>query len=253
MKNFRKTVACIIAAAFLLIMTSCSSEKVVNAVNDHLEIEYPGQTFSVKEYTKRTETSGRYEVDVVCQNDNVDFQMYIYSNILSTDSYSVEKANNVMSGLIVDQLTRIHGDVSDVYKKIQWLDIYDDDAVDYRFRSVDISGEITLEDAKSIYRVELCDGLTISYLGEAIYDFLNMFYSYTPYEFDKATFAYTINQISYEFTIDAKYAHENGKPGVIDKILSNMVTAADKNGKFIVQPVKFSALTEELPAEGENK
>lgn len=253
MKKLQKISALILVAALLImIITSCSSEKVIKKVDDYLESEYPNKTFEVIDYTKRTETSGRYEVNLICENDNVEFQMYIYSNISATDSYSVEKTNAVMSELITEKLDFVYGkNFSDKFEKIQYLDIYEDKESDYKFRTVDLDEELSLENVKKIYRVEFAEGLTVSDVGSAIYDFLNMFHSYTPCKHMEATFAYTINQISYEFTADSETAFSMGKARVVNEVLKNIVTSAEKNGKFIPQPVRFSAVTEDSadPAE----
>lgn len=247
MKNIKKFTALFLLLGFLLVSASCqASEKVLDKINAYLTEEYPGKTFSVTSYTKRNETSGRYEVDAVCEDDSIKFQLYIYSTITATDSYSVERANMQMEKAIRTEIDLFYADLSSKFSSIQWLDIYADNAVGYSFRYVDHEKEYKLADLNNsdIYRVVLADGLTISEVGGAIYDFMDDFYRYTPYVIGKTTFVYTLNQVTYEFTTDSKTTNDLGKTGVVNLLLSNTVTSAEKNGKVIINPVTFSYISE---------
>ena len=219
MKNIKKFTALFLLLGFLLVSASCqASEKVLDKINAYLTEEYPGKTFSVTSYTKRNETSGRYEVDAVCEDDSIKFQLYIYSTITATDSYSVERANMQMEKAIRTEIDLFYADLSSKFSSIQWLDIYADNAVGYSFRYVDHEKEYKLADLNNsdIYRVVLADGLTISEL----------------------------NQVTYEFTTDSKTTNDLGKTGVVNLLLSNTVTSAEKNGKVIINPVTFSYISE---------
>ena len=247
MKNIKKFTALFLVMTYMILATSCkASEKVLEKINAYLTEEYPGKNFSVMDYTKRNETSGRYEVNDVCLDDNIEFQIYIYSTITATDSYAVERANIQMEKAIRAEIDLFYKDLSSKFSSIQWLDIYADNAHGYSFRYMDPDKEYKLSDLNNsnIYRVELAEGLTISEVGGAIYDFMDDFYRYTPYVIGETTFVYTLNQVTYEFTTDSKTTNDLSKTGVVNLLLSNTVTSAEKNGKVIIEPVEFTFISE---------
>ena len=242
MKNIKKVTAIFLVMIYAFAVTSCrASEKVLSKINNYLEDEYPGKTFSVKDYTKRNETSGRYEVNASCNEDNIEFQIYIYSTISATDSYSVKRANIQMEKAIREELSLFNKNLSSKFKTIQWLDIYDDNAYNYSFRHVDAEKEYRIADLHNggIYMVELADGLTIAEVGGAIYDFMNDFYSHTTLIIKDTVFVYTINSVKYEFKTDAKSAYELGKTGVVNELLSNMATSSDIGKNIYTSPIEF--------------
>ncbi len=248
MKIIKKLVALSLTAALIFMLSACSDEKIQKKVNEYLQGEYPGKTFKVEEYTKRSDTSGRYEVDVICLDDGISFMMYIYSNISAFDSYSVEKANKTVSDLVRKEFDALYGNgASDKFKNIQWLDMYDDNAGTYKFRTVDISEDITLSDAEDIYRVEFIDGLTVADVGSLIYDFMYLFHHNVELgeSFGTATFVYTLGEVDYEYTLDVDAAHELGKTGVVNKVLSNFVTSDEKNSKAPSGMMEFSTILDE--------
>lgn len=247
MKKLKKFTALFLVLIYTIVATSCkASEKVLEKINAYLTEEYPERSFSVMDYTKRNETSGRYEVNAVCLDDDIEFQIYIYSTITATDSYAVERANMQMEQAIRKEIDLFYKDLSKKFSSIQWLNIYADNAEGYSFRYIDPNKDYKLSDLNNsdIYRVELAEGLTISEVGGAIYDFMDDFYKYTPYIIGKTTFVYTLNQVTYEFTTDAKTTNDLGKTGVVNLLLSNTVTSAEKNGKVIIQPVEFTFISE---------
>ena len=250
MKNIKKFTALFLTVGFLFIFASCqASEKVLDKINTYLTEEHPGKSFSITNYTKRNETSGRYEINAVCLDDNIEFQIYIYSTITATDSYSVERANAQMEKAIRTEMDLFHKDLSQKFSSIQWLNIYSDNAIGYSFREMDTEKTYKLSDLNNsgIYRIEFADGLTISEVGGAIYDVMDDFNRFTPYVICETTFIYTLNQVTYEFTTDAKTISDLGKTGVVNLLLSNTVTSAEKNGKVIIAPVEFSYISETAP------
>lgn len=247
MKNIKKFTALFLVVLYIVAATSCrASDKVLEKINNYLTEEYPGKNFSVMDYTKRNETSGRYEVNACCLDDNIEFQIYIYSTISATDSYGVERANIQMEEAIRAELGLFNKNLSEKFKKIQWLDIYDDNASGYSFRYVDVNKDYGIRDLHNskIYMVEFADGLTISEVGGAIYDFMDDFYSQTTYVVKDTTFVYTLNKVTYEFATDAKSVHELGKTGVVNLLLSNTVTTVENDGRIITSPVEFSYFSE---------
>lgn len=247
MKKFKRFTALFFVVLYLLAATSCqASDKVLQKINNYLTDEYPGKTFEVMSYTQKNETSGRYEVNAVCLDDNIEFEIYIYSTIYASDSYSVLRANEQMEKAIRAELDSFYKNLSGNLKTIQWLDVYEDGAQGYSFRYVDSKKDYTLANLNNteIYKIEFADGLTISEVGGSIYDFMNDFYSYTPYVVGATTFVYTLNEITYEFTTDAQSIHEMGKTGVVNILLSNTVTSAEKNNKMITSHVEFSYFSE---------
>ncbi len=251
MKNIKKIAALFLLGLYIAIAASCqASDKTLAKINNYLTDQYPGESFTVMSYTKRNETSGRYEVNAVRNSSNgdndIDFQIYIYSTISATDSYSVTRANLQMEKAIKEELAKTNKELPEKIAKIQWLDIYDDNAYDYSFRHVDAKKEYTIKDLhySKIHRVVLADGLTISSVGSAIYDFMNDFYDNTPYVIKDTTFVYSINKVEYEFTTDSKTVHELGKAGITNLLLQNLVTTVENDNRIITSSTKFSYISE---------
>ena len=131
MKVLTRILSILLVAALMLSVVSCGTteEDVYERVRKYLAKEYPSKEFTVIDYEKRNETSGRYEINARCIDDSIDFKIYMYSSIAITDSYSVERANEMMNDLIAEQISE---DLLSKFKYIKWYDVFADRAADYR-------------------------------------------------------------------------------------------------------------------------
>lgn len=151
-----------IIAAILLTCVACSlQKKYENAAGDYLKNKYPQRKFEMLSYEKdNNDTSGRYIVKIKCLNDNVTFDMYIYSSILITDSYNVDRANFNMKTLLKPILE--DSGVEDKISNIEWLRKYNEESTDGSFISYDYPEDITIDNLKnSIYRVYIDETLEL--------------------------------------------------------------------------------------------
>ena len=173
MKILMRTVALLMALAICFSFCSCSTEEdVYERAQKYLAKEYPTKEFTIIDYEKRSETSGRYEINAHCLNDSTDFKIYMYSSIAITDSYSVQKANSAMSELIE---SAVGDELLQKFKYVEWYDIYSDRATDYRFREVELKDTFTLSDISTIHEIKISDSVTAAEVGGVIYDFIRDF------------------------------------------------------------------------------
>lgn len=222
MKLFARIVSLLLVFMLCFMLASCSTEEdVYERVRKHLEKEYPGMNFTVIDYEKRNETSGRYEINARCLDDGVEFKLFIYSSITVTDSYSVERANTMMETLVT---TEIGEELSKKFKYVQWYDIYADRAENYRFREVSATEIFDLEDMKNIYEVRISESVKEAEIGGVIYDFM---YSLCDEEADEcdvetAEFVFKIGRLTYRFTTSSEAVLELGRDGVVFYVLKNI-------------------------------
>lgn len=149
------------ALVLLLVITSlaCSlltmpqTEELETKIYHFLKEKYPDLEFEIKGYTQDTYTSGKYVFQVFCKTTEIDFQIYL-SSFLMTDSYTVTYANLAMEKTI---LALFGEELSETQiRSVQWLDLYADGSVGYKFRDVDLSQlPSTVSDIASIHRITL--------------------------------------------------------------------------------------------------
>lgn len=221
------------AVAVLLILTlavsfiSCSAasaKKYVQIVMNYLKSEYPGRTFELLSVSQDKSASGRYEIGAVCKDDNIKFDIYAYSSVMMTDSYSVIYANKAMNAYIHGVLSEnsLIGKVDNV----NWIGLYKESGTDFSFSKVDITKPVTLEAIKSIDTVSISDSVRDSELGEIIYNVVDAF---NKEEIE-------LENVGFEFNLDS------GKFFRI-KTNSEAVLGSDENdiNTFILESLKMSA------------
>lgn len=174
MKTVRRVLGCLLVLGIALSVIGCTpSKKIQNNVLGYLQDKYgDGLSFEYIDYTQDKGASGRYEVNARCTTDGTVFQIYVYSSLFITDSYSVVRANDTMDKAIRELfLTK---DYSDYIEKITWKNLFEDDAADYRFRTVEEPNVVDIREANRIYRVALTAGRTpeqyVSWMFNFLYD-----------------------------------------------------------------------------------
>jgi hypothetical protein len=228
MKIITKVTALLLVSVFLFSLTSCSyTLDVTERITTHLEKEYPEKSFDIIDYEQHNETSGRYEVNLRCRDDGINFRMFVYSSISITDSYSVERANSCMKDLVFD---KIDTEVEEQLKNLQWYDIYADRAANYRFRKIEVDEEFSLSDIKSIYQISFKDGIDPAKIGGYIYDFVYALCagSDSGCSFDSAAFVYKIDRTTYTFTTDSQSVLNLGRDGIIHFVITNISDPSKK-------------------------
>lgn len=223
MRNISRFVAFLLLVSLVFSIVSCTgyNEDVAERINTYLAKEYPGREFAVIDYEKHNETSGRYEINVRCLDDGVEFMMYMYSSIAVTDSYSVERANSMMAELVTDELGK---ELSEKIENITWNNIFAERATNYRFCEVELSEKFALAELDEIYEVELTTALSEEEIGEVIYDFVYELCDETEdsCEIERAKFVFKIDRVSYHFTTDSESVLNLGKDGVVYYIITNI-------------------------------
>ena len=166
-----KMLCLLLASCIIMMAAGCTpSKSVQKKVLNYLQDKYGSNyDFEYVSHTQNKETNGRYEVTVRCKNDGLDFKIFVYSSVLITDSYSVDRANAAMEKNIREFL--LSRDYSDSISRITWLNIFEDDATDYKFRTVPLTEHYSLSDAENIYRIEMADGLNPYQFVGGIYNF----------------------------------------------------------------------------------
>lgn len=174
MKIARRVLGCLLALGIALSVIGCTpSKKIQNNVLSYLQEKYgENLSFEYVDYTQDKGASGRYEVNARCTTDGTEFMIYVYSSLFITDSYSVELANDTMDTAIRELfLTK---EYSDYVEKITWKNLYEDDAADYRFRTVENPNFVDIREANRIYRVTLTPDRTpeqyVSWMFNFLYD-----------------------------------------------------------------------------------
>ena len=190
--------------------------------------EYPTKEFTVIDYEKRNETSGRYEINARCLDDSTDFKIYMYSSIAITDSYSVERANAAMSEVVE---AVVGEELLQKFKYVEWHNIFADRATDYRFREVEVKESFTLSDITTINEIKISDSVTAADVGGVIYDFMYALCDNpsTPCNVEKAKFVFKIGRYTYHFTTSSEAVLELGRDGVVYYVLKNVT---GENGTF---------------------
>ena len=223
MRNISRFAAFLLSVALVFSLVSCTenSDDISENIEAYLAKEYPGREFAVMDYEKHSETSGRYEINVRCLDDGVEFMMYMYSSIAITDSYSVERANAIMEEAVTDELGK---ELNEKIESVSWHNIFADRATNYRFREIDLAENFTIAALDEIYEVELASGLGAEEVGKAIYDFVYKLCDDAEdnCEITRAEFVFKINRITYRFTTDSRSVLALGKDGVVYYIITNI-------------------------------
>ncbi|MBQ0010151.1 MAG: hypothetical protein KBS76_03505 [Ruminococcus sp.] len=174
MKTVRRVLGCLLILGITLSVIGCTpSKKIQNNVLSYLQDKYGDElSFEYIDYTQDKGASGRYEVDARCTTDGTEFQIYVYSSLFITDSYSVVLANGAMDKAIRELfLTK---DYSFYIEKITWKNLFEDGTTDYRFRTVEHPNIVDIREANRIYRVTLTPDHTpeqyISWMFNFLYD-----------------------------------------------------------------------------------
>ena len=229
MKILLRPVAVLLVAALCFCLLSCNNEEdVYERVDKYLKKEYPSKEFTVIDYEKRNETSGRYEINARCLDDSTDFKIYMYSSIAITDSYSVEKANAAMSEIVE---AAVGEELLQKFKYVEWYDVFADKATDYRFREVDINEDFTLSDIKTLNEIKFSENVTAADVGGVIYDFMYALCDdpAMPCDVEKAVFVFKIGRYTYRFTTSSEAVLELGRDGVTYYVLKNVT---NESGTF---------------------
>ena len=149
----KKTLYIILAAALLLslsVSAACGEKDDLGKQTlDYLEQKYEKDTFVLSEVPKNKSLTGRYELAAQSSDDGIDFEVYIYAFFI-TDSYSVTKAN-IRAGEKVRKL--LTEETLEGIENIVVYPVYDDGGTDYRFTSLPIDCEDTLNEISSIVLV----------------------------------------------------------------------------------------------------
>jgi disulfide oxidoreductase YuzD len=248
MKILLRLVSLVLIAALCLSFVSCGNEEdVYERVRNYLEKEYPEREFTVLDYEKRNETSGRYEINARCLDDGTEFKIYMYSSIAVTDGYSVERANAMMNEIISSEIGE---EMLKKFKYIKWYNIYADRATDYRFREVPVAEKFSLASLNEIYEIKVSENVSKSEMGSVIYDFI---YSLCDEPEDecsvtKAVFTFKIGRYTYRFTTSSKAVLSLGRDGLTYYVLTNI-----ENDSAPFKDVEFEYFTAEEIEEAENK
>ncbi len=146
----KKTLYIILAATLLLslsVSAACGEKDDLGKQTlDYLEQKYEKDTFVLSEVPKNKSLTGRYELAAQSSDDGIDFEVYIYAFFI-TDSYSVTKAN-IRAGEKVRKL--LTEETLEGIENIVVYPVYDDGGTDYRFTSLPIDCEDTLNEISSI-------------------------------------------------------------------------------------------------------
>ena len=252
MKILVRLISLLLVFACCFSLVSCGTEEDIHErVQNYLAKEYPSKEFKIISYEKRNETSGRYEINVRCLDDGVEFKIYMYSSIAVTDGYSVERANDMMEAIISEEIGE---ELTKKFKYIQCYNIYADRATDYRFREVPMADEFTLADIKSIYEIRISENIREADIGGVIYDFMYALSDEAEDDADVETaeFIFKIGRLTYRFKTSSEAVLKLGRDGVIYYVLSNV---SSNNSPF--KDVEFEYFTaeeiEEAEKEAENK
>lgn len=234
---FMKMLCLLLASCIIMMAAGCTpSKSVQKKVLNYLQDKYGSNyDFEYVSHTQNKETNGRYEVTVRCKNDGLDFKIFVYSSVLITDSYSVDRANAAMEKNIREFL--LSRDYSDSISRITWLNIFEDDATDYKFRTVPLTEHYSLSDAENIYRIEMADGLNPYQFVGGIYNF-NSDLLASGVELKSASFAFNYKDLTFVIETDAdsikKYSYGETIEVLVPIIEAN---ASEKKGLFSIDKV----------------
>ncbi len=254
MRNVSRFVACLLLFALVFSLVSCMgySEDINQRINSYLAKEYPGREFAIIDYEKHNETSGRYEVNMRCLDDGVEFMMYMYSSIAVTDSYSVERANKIMTEIVTEELGK---EFLKKFESITWHNIFADRATNYRFREITLTEKFSLASIGEIYEIKLASGLSEEELGETIYRFM---YELCDEQEDgckinRAQFVFKIDRVTYRFTTDSKAIMSLGEDGLVYYIIRSITSAPSSLREVEMEYLFIEAGEDTETGEEENK
>ena len=239
MKTLARLLSLFLAAVMCLSLVSCGTkEDVYERAGNYLKKEYPEREFTIENYEKRNETSGRYEINARCLDDGTAFKIYMYSSIAVTDSYSVERANAMMKTVVETELGE---EMMKKFKNIQWNDIYADRATDYRFREVEVADSFALSDIVKLHEVKISENVTEAEIGGIIYDFMYALCDEAEdgCRISEAEFSFKIGRYTYRFKTSSAAVFALGRDGVTYYVLKNI--AGTGNGFKDVEFEYFSA------------
>lgn len=226
-----------LASCFVVTSVGCTpSKSVQKKVLNYLHEKYGSNyDFEYVSYVQNKETNGRYEVDVRCKNDGLNFKLFVYSSVLITDSYSVDRANAAMEKSIREFL--LSRNYADSIEKITWLNSFEDDATDYKFRTVPLTDSYDLSDAENIYRVELSDDLTPQQFVGVIYNF-NSDLLDSKIELKSASFSMEYKDMTFVIETDFESIKKYSYGETISKMVPIIESAAnEKKGIFNIDKV----------------
>lgn len=201
----------------ILLSVSCSlQKKYEQAASDYLKNKYPQRKFEMLSYRKNPDdSSGRYEVEVRCLTDDIEFEMYIYSSILITDSYNIERANERMYVLLDSILT--DSLVKDKVDNIEWLRKYNEESTDGSFVEYDYPEDITLKDLKSIYRIFINKELSIEEIAKVICNISRSF-ELNEKSLESVGFSFVLNDVEYVLNVSTEFASYKTEEEVVNFI-----------------------------------
>ena len=229
MKILVKITALVLLVAICFSLASCDTEEdVYERAQEYLANEYPEKEFTIIDYEKRNETSGRYEINARCLDDSTDFKIYMYSSISVTDSYSVEKANAAMDEAIEAEVGE---ELLQKFKYIYWYNIYADRATDYRFREVELRDMYEISNIDSIYEIRISENVQAADVGGVIYDFMYALCDEAEdgCNISKAEFVFKLGRYTYHFTTSSKAVISLGRDGMVYYVLRNVT---NESGTF---------------------
>ena len=212
--NIRGMMLRVISAAlsvivFMVCLSSCSpSAKYQKKVKAYLDSKYGEMTYSLVSCEQNRQTNGRYEVVVYNEDTKETFDVYVYSTIFITDSYSVDYANRKMKSLLGEEIR--YEDFASAIENIQWLDRFNDGENNYSFRTVDMNS-LSVNDIKSLYSVSFTSYSIPSAMGAAnvAYNFC-MALKDRGIELEKVNFMFKVDKVDYVLETSTKAAEYYG-------------------------------------------
>lgn len=247
MKTLTRIISLLLAMMLCLSLVSCTVEEdVYKRAQKYLKKEYPSGKFTVVDYEKRNETSGRYEINARCLDDGIEFKIYMYSSIAVTDSYSVERANAMMETVLASEIGE---ELLKKFKYIQWNDIFADRATDYRFREVDVASSFSLADIEKIHEIKISENVSAADIGGLVYDFMYALCDDVQDNCNvkEAEFIFSVGRYTYKFKTSSKAVLGLGRDGTVYYVLMNIA----KNSNAF-KDVEFEYFSAEEIEEAEN-
>lgn len=225
MKKSLRIICLLLAVMIMALMcVSCAQQKKYEEyARKYLKEKYPGRVFEMISYSRENEdTSSRYHVVGKCLSDSIEFDMYIYSSILITDSYSIDRANHIMKDLlkpiVEDSL------VSENIEEITWIRKYKEGNTDGSFVEYNLKEKITLDDLNSLYNVKLYDTLSIDDVAKTIL-FLSRTLEFENKSLDSITYSFVYENQTYTLTLSTEVV----KDMVAEKVSEYIVKLIENN------------------------
>ena len=227
MKRILKIVSFVLATIFVLLLcVSCAQQRRYEEMaTKYLKEKYPGRVFEMISYNRENEdTSGRYHV-----YDNVKFEMYIYSSILITDSYSIDRANIQMKELLEPVLE--DSMVGDNVRDITWIRKYKEGNTDGSFVEYNFREKITLDDLHDIYEVSLVDSLSLEDVAKTVL-FLSRTFEVVEKPLDSVTYSFIYENKTYTLTLSTGVVKDMTEAKVAEYIKNLIENSAPEQKQF---------------------